>query len=395
LNRSRAQTIARWLTLATAFLILYGSLYPFRFAGLGELGLVELIGSLRFQPTSRGDAVANVLLYMPLGLCVVLACPVGWRRTTALAAAVILGSLLSVGVEALQVHTDGRVSSLTDVVINAAGAVVGGLGGLSYLAIGTTLRIPGVAAGRPAPVPSGLIVLWLAFRLAPFVPTIDWQKYKDAVKPLFLEPQLDFLGTFRYFVGWLVVSYAVRQIWQRGHAVYALLGIVSIVLAGRVVIVGKSLVASEVAALALCFPVAARLHTGQGRRGTLILTVLLMWTILLQGLAPFEFSAHAQPFSWIPFANALGESTEANYSALLEKCFWYSSLVWLLTVCGMRIGGAVLATASLVAAIELVQVWVPGRTADITDPLLAIAAGGILALARPQPSAAVPHRANR
>jgi VanZ family protein len=394
LNRHRAQSIARWLALATVFLILYGSLFPFHFAGLGKLGPVELVGSLRFQPTSRGDAVANVLLYMPLGLCVVVACPVRWRRPTALACAAILGSLLSIGVEALQVHTHGRVSSLTDVVINVAGAVVGGVGGLFYLAIGTTLRIPGVAGG-PEPVPSGLLLLWLAFRLAPFVPTIDWQKYKDAVKPLFFEPQFDFLGTFRYFVGWLVVGYAVRQIWGRGHAVYAFLGIVSIVLAGRVVIVGKSLVASEVAALALCLPVAARIHAGRGPRGTAILTVLLVWTIILQGLAPFELSHNAQPFSWIPFASALGESVEANYSALLEKCFWYSSLVWLLTVCGMRIGGAVLAAASLVAAIELVQVWVPGRTADITDPLLAIAAGGIIALARPQPSAAVPHRANR
>ena len=102
--RHRVQPIARWLVLATALLILYGSLFPFQFSALGERGLVALFESLRFQPTSRGDLVANLLLYIPFGLCLVLAWPAQWRRLTALAATVIMGTLLSLAVELLQVY---------------------------------------------------------------------------------------------------------------------------------------------------------------------------------------------------------------------------------------------------------------------------------------------------
>ena len=182
--RHRVQPIARWLVVATALLILYGSLFPFQFAAFGERGFAALLTSLRFQPTSRGDLVANLLLYMPFGLCLVLAWPAQWRRLTALIATVIVGTLLSLAVELLQVYAPARVSSLTDVIINAVGTLAGGLIALVYLELGTTLRIPGVVSGRPDPVPLGVLLLWLAFRLAPFVPTIDWQKYKDAIKPL-------------------------------------------------------------------------------------------------------------------------------------------------------------------------------------------------------------------
>jgi hypothetical protein len=61
-------------------------------------------------------------------------------------------------------------------------------------------------------------LLWLTFRLAPFVPTIDWQKHKNALKPLLLEPQIGALETFRYLAGWMVVGYVVQHIWRRPEA---------------------------------------------------------------------------------------------------------------------------------------------------------------------------------
>lgn len=394
-TRSRVRPIARWLTLATVILILYGSLFPFRFAALGEIGFIELVESLRFQRTSRGDLVANVLLYMPFGLCLVLAWPARWRRPAALAWTVLLGTLLSVGVELLQVHESSRVSSLTDVLINAIGTLAGGLIAIVYLALGTTLRIPGIAAGRPEPVPLGVLLLWLAFRLAPFVPTIDWQKYKDAVKPLFTDPEIGAVDTFRYLVGWLVAGYTVRQLWRREYALYALAFIVAVVLAGRIVIVGKVLVAPELVALVWCVPLAALFVALPDRQRATLLAVLLGATIVLQGLKPFEWIAPAQQFSWVPFKNSLSDSIEVNYSVLLEKCFWYFSLVWLLTRRGWGIARAVAATAALLSAIEVVQLWLPGRSAEITDPLLAVTAGVLLALLGTNPSDSIRLPAHR
>ena len=58
---------ATWLLAVIAFLIAYGSLYPFRFAGFDGAGPLELLQRLSFARTTRADLAANVLLYLPLG----------------------------------------------------------------------------------------------------------------------------------------------------------------------------------------------------------------------------------------------------------------------------------------------------------------------------------------
>lgn len=374
------QPVARWLTIATVLLILYGSLFPFRFEVLNDSGFFELLTGLRFQPTSRGDLVANLLLYAPLGLCLLLSWPARWGRLTRLFWTVFIGTMLSLGVEMLQVHAPTRVSSLTDVVVNATGTIGGGLIALLYLELGSTIRIPGIAPGRPEPVPLGILLLWLGFRLAPFVPTIDWQKFKDALKPVFIEPQFSTIDTYRYLVGWLVAGYAIRQLWRREYAFHALAFMVAVVLLGRVTVVGKVLVPSELLALVLAVPAAAVMAALTDRRRATLLAILLAGVIVLQGLKPFEFLAQRNSFSWVPFMNSLSDSLEVNYSVLLEKCFWYFALVWLLTRRGSGIVISTALTALLLALIETAQLWLPGRSAEITDPLLALAAGILIAL---------------
>lgn len=379
-DNPQVRRIARWLALATVLLILYGSLYPFRFSSLRDIDAWAMITGLDFARASRGDVVANLLLYVPLGLCLMLSWPARWTRMRGLLWAVLAGSFLSLFVELLQVHASSRVSSLTDLALNAAGTAIGAVAAIFYLAMGSTIRIPGAAAGRPEPIPLGLIALWLAFRLAPFVPTIDWQKYKDALKPLLLEPDLAWFDVLRYATGWLVVGIAVRQLWRREYAIYALAAIATVVLIGRVVVVGKTLSASEVAALVSCIPAAAILIVMPERRRALVLAVLLFVVIALAGLRPFDFTTEAQSFSWVPFKNSLNDNLEVNYSVLLEKCFWYFSLIWLLTRRGTGVALATLITAALLAAIEFAQVWIAGRSAEITDPLLALAGGVLLAI---------------
>ena len=39
--------------------------------------------------------------------------------------------------------------------------------------------------------------------------------------------------------------------------------------------------------------------------------------------------------------------------------------------------------AGAVFAVELLQTWLPGQTAEITDPLLALCAGGLIAVFEP------------
>lgn len=368
---------ARWLVLGTVLLILYGSLFPFRFPL--DIGLLTVLAQLDFARASRGDVVANLLLYTPLGFFLMLAWPAPWTRLRGFFVAILLGSLLSLTVEVLQGFASARVSSLTDLLLNAAGTGLGALIAAGYLALGSTIRMPGAPAGRPEPIPFGLLLLWLAFRLAPFVPTIDWQKWKDAIKPL-LAFEFDAVDIFRFMVGWLVAGYAVRRVWRREYALHALAFLVFLVLAGRVVVVGKLLSPSEIAALVLCIPCAAILTILPDRRRALVLVLLLAGVITIEGLEPFTLSSPPHAFSWVPFINSLSDNLEVNYSVLLEKCFWYFSLIWLLTRRGFGVAGATLFTAVLLAGIEVVQMWIPTRSAEITDPLLAVCGGILIAL---------------
>jgi len=66
--------------------------------------------------------------------------------------------------------------------------------------------------------------------------------------------------------------------------------------------------------------------------------------------------------------------------AFLRKCFWYGSAIWLLRAVGWRLARATVAVALLLGAIEVIQIHLPGRVAEITDPLLAVILAATLGL---------------
>jgi VanZ family protein len=169
---------------------------------------------------------------------------------------------------------------------------------------------------------------------------------------------------------------------RRESALVVTLVLVAIVLFGRLVVIGKTQNVSELAALAACLPLGAVLVARRERGRVATLVALLIAAIFVQGVAPFELLPQAQGFSWIPFRSSLSGSVELNYAALLEKCFWYFSLVWLLVRSGASTRAATFGTAAFVALIEIAQMWLPGRSADVTDPLLVLAAGLLLAMRR-------------
>jgi VanZ family protein len=273
-----------------------------------------------------------------------------------------------------------RVASLTDVLLNAAGTAIGGGVALAYVAVGTHVRIPGLVESRPAPVPLGFVLLWLSYRLAPFVPTLNWQKIKESLEPVFQSPTLDAFEVLRFLVGWLVIAHAVRRIWRSEYAVITLVALAIGTQLGRILIVGKTINLAELVALAAMFvmlPFMRRLPTA---RRLLVLGLALAIVIVVQGLEPWRLDATAHDFSWVPFKSSLSDALEVNISVLLEKCFWYASLVWLLTQRTGALAASAVATTLLVAAIEFVQIWLPGRSAEVTDPLLVLAAAGLLGL---------------
>lgn len=92
---------------------------------------------------------ANVVMFLPLGLFAALALPSG-RRWLAMP----IGMLLSVGIESAQAAgLPGRFASVSDVVANTSGAILGYL--LARLVLWLLRRRPREQAPAPSPTPTG------------------------------------------------------------------------------------------------------------------------------------------------------------------------------------------------------------------------------------------------
>ena len=233
-------------------LIVYVSLYPFRFVADGP-ALVEALRSLSWARAGRGDMFNNLLLYVPFGFCAALLLEPRWGRVTGIVAGTLLGAMLSLGLELLQASVAIRVSSLRDLSLNATGSLLGTVLGTVFHALGSRVSPQGTPRSRSAFVAMSILVLWLIERLWPLVPDPGLRQLKSAVRPL-LTPHIDWMSLAGFFVGWLVVTQVVFSLVRRQRAMDVLLIVIAVVLVGRVFVGGSTLDVAEIAAIALLLP---------------------------------------------------------------------------------------------------------------------------------------------
>src|SRR3954447_8847488 len=198
-------------TALTAAVIVYGSLYPFDFripAG-GEGAIVALLRSWKEMPSGRGDTVANVLLYMPLGWFGIMSMPRRISVALRLLLIAVGGTTLSLAVELTQYYDVGRVTAADDVYANFLGTISGGLGGTG---LSGRWRIPLIAEISAKPIPAALLAAWSGYRLYPYVPTIDLHKYWDALKPVIVNPTFAPADLYRYTTIWLMTFFLISSL---------------------------------------------------------------------------------------------------------------------------------------------------------------------------------------
>ena len=119
LGRALARSALDVLAVASVLSIMVLTLPPSIEAGR-TLDLVPFRDVGRH--TARTQMLANVVMFVPLGLFV----PARVRRLDHPAAIVLFAAALSVGIEVLQFAFDlGRQTSITDVILNTAGAGIG------------------------------------------------------------------------------------------------------------------------------------------------------------------------------------------------------------------------------------------------------------------------------
>jgi VanZ family protein len=377
--------LKRNLAVVTAILIaviVYGSLYPFAFQipATGSDPLPHLLATWANHP-GRGDFLSNIVLYMPLGFIAARSFRDGTAAWQRLVLVTILGATLSFAMEYTQYFDQGRDSTLLDVYTNTTGTILGAIGGLIFGTRFTWPVLSDLAAEREA---SMLLAAWLGYRLFPYVPAIDLHKYWDAMKPVVLHPSLTPYDLFRQTTIWLTIFLLIEAIFRHRRPLLFILLFAAGVLFAKMLIIGAVLSLAEVTGAALAVALWLILGANDTLR-RITITLLFLGLVTAQRLEPFAFGP-AGGFTWIPFYSFMQGSIDVDVQSFFEKFFLYGSLIWLLVRLRFTLSLATLVVALLLFATSGVEIYLPGRSAEITDGVMALAIGVIAALARRSPA---------
>jgi hypothetical protein len=109
--------------------------------------------------------------------------------------------------------------------------------------------------------------------------------------------------------------------------------------------------------------------------------IVLASAVILGELAPFHFTG-ARTFNWVPFRGFFRADWQNGFVLLFRKSFWYGSVLWLWRAAGYKLLWTTAVAAAALFLTERLEVYLPGRTPEITDAVLAILMGVLLWLLR-------------
>ena len=377
----------RRAVLAYAGLLAYGSLYPFQWAPRGE----PLFGFLLNPGTAyvnRGDMVQNVLVYMPLGLLLAAWWSDRHRYWTGLLLAVAAGTLFSMAAEVLQEWLPARVSSAADVAMNAVGTLAGAL--LAGLLRRDTLsgaRLQGWRDGwfeQGAMANTGLVVvaLWLLAHLSPLIPVVSVAQWRHGLAPLYWQlhgaARISLPALFCMMCNFCALGLMLRALVRPGLRWWRLYGaLLAAVLIGQLAIEGRHLSLEEAAGAVAALPLLACLSRLPLPRAVCCAIGLLALAMTVSQAAPAPGLWGHNPFNWVPFRGHM--RSLQGFTNILDFLWPFMAMAWLARQAApprrhhaMAVGGGA-AVALCMFGLEWLQLHLPGRSADITQVLLACA----------------------
>lgn len=361
-----------FVTLAVTAVILHGSLYPYDFrVPAGSHGpILALLQSWGARRDSFGEMTANILLYVPFGFFAAMTIRAARSR---LLLAVLLGLGLSTAIELTQFYDVDRITSLADVCLNTFGTL---LGAVAAIVVRIPFGLPIFKAPLARPAPFILLIAMFGYRLYPYVPTIDLHKYWHSVKPLLFHPAIGTLDVFRYFALWLTISFLTTDAVGSVSSWFFVLCVAAAVFAGKVLIVNQWLSLPDIVGAALAITLWLAVLQRMSSRAAIV-AVFLCATIIIWRLEPFVFGAVPKHFGWLPFRGFLTGSFAVNVQSLFEKAFLYGSLIWTMGRAGLNLRAATAVVSLLALMTSVAEIFLPGRSGEITDALIALLMGTI------------------
>jgi VanZ family protein len=190
----------RFLIALVYLLIVYGSLFPFNFS-LTEF-YQQYPKLLNFNIFSRGDVVANILLYIPLGLLYSLHYNLKENKLNANVSmsAFLIVFIFSVILQIIQIALPSRDQNILDAIFNMVGFIAG-IYASRYLHIPKKYLFPKLSY-----LPYAVALTFILSELSPFIPTLDYQEIKNSFKFILVAPTFSAISELVYtFIMWVLV----------------------------------------------------------------------------------------------------------------------------------------------------------------------------------------------
>lgn len=423
-HKQAPQSIVKWLFLLYLLFVVYGSLVPLQYVDRSLDDAIQAFKNIPFLALgidSRADWIANLLLFVPLTLLAsLLFNGSGGVGRRVLVAFLLISSaiMLAVGIEFTQLFFPQRTVSQNDIFAESVGGLVG-IGCHWFFGTRIQIWIDGFwrheqQQDRLTRLLHGYLILLFVFNVLPLDLTLspvelfhkwkaggvilipfagmksEWSEalYETATDILIWVPAgllwaLQAGGTVTRVISRVIIASAVIEILQL--FVYSrVTDITQVFLAGIGAFAGWALVRGVGQSLPAVFRLLER-HW---------LTLWLAWAVLTVGIFwfPFNFSLDGlsgstatTAFTRLPFTTYYYTSEFHATIELLRKVGFFLPGGLLLGFAahrpnaGTRRSAAVplVLTVLLAFGIEVGQLALPGKVADLTDALLE-SAGGLL-----------------
>lgn len=167
----------RYLAAGYVLMIMYASLSPF--VGWRDQGLAftDVLTAPLWLTYSAMDTLVNVLAYVPLGMLLALTLVERFGKLRGVLLSLLAGTLLSAGLEYLQMYLPARTSSNLDMLTNATGTLAGALvasriASSAWFAALTQWRKTRVRRGAGVDFGLALGALWMFAQVNPSLPML-------------------------------------------------------------------------------------------------------------------------------------------------------------------------------------------------------------------------------
>ncbi len=334
---------------------------------------------------SGGDALANLVAYVPAGL-LAAAFAATYQGVVVRVVAWLAIVTFSLSMELAQACLGDRVSSWIDWAMNSAGATLGFVA--LPLASALLHRLPGgtgrsARAAAPVTLAAWLVVgAWLACATAPWRFTFDVGTVRANLSFLRAAASFDPWRVAEHAFGWMAVAAALRAlVASRLRASAALVATIALALVAQALLEWRALSWSELAGIASGASVSLLLLVPavDGRLAR-IAPALALVSVLAYELAPGHAGwGTGARFSWWPLVGRSHPLSALEFA--LYFCWFAFVLVLALRWAGARArSAAALGSLAVLAllALEFAQRAIPGRSAD-TSPALIVALAFVVA----------------